>query len=94
MGILLDQGYFINSQPILYQDNTDSSKYKVEVNKVLINEPSNQIINSNSNFSQTLNLVDTSANRIIVSKMLVRIQILFYLLVLKLFQAIKASVED
>jgi len=64
IGIPLDQGYFINSQPILYQDNADSSKYKVEVNKVLINEPSNQIINSNTNFSQTVNFVDTSANRV------------------------------
>lgn len=64
IGIPLDQGYFINSQPIIYQDTADSSKYKVEVNKVLINEPSNQIINSNTNFSQTVNFVDTSANRV------------------------------
>jgi hypothetical protein len=32
----LDTGVFINSQPILFQDNADSSMYKVEVDKAII----------------------------------------------------------
>ena len=34
----LDKGYWINSQPIVYQDNADSSKYKIEVHKAKVNE--------------------------------------------------------
>ena len=29
----MDKGLWINSQPIVYQDNADASKYKVEVHK-------------------------------------------------------------
>ena len=34
----LDKGLWINSQPIVYQDNADSSKYKAEVHQLRANE--------------------------------------------------------
>jgi len=33
INVPLDQGYWINSQPIVYQDGADSNKYKVEVHE-------------------------------------------------------------
>ena len=44
INIPFDQGYFINYQLIVYQDNADSSKYKVEVHQGKFNNVSNQII--------------------------------------------------
>ena len=47
INIPLDQGYFINSQPILFQDNADASKYKVEVHDGKFNNKiTTNIINS------------------------------------------------
>jgi hypothetical protein len=50
INILIDTELFINSQPILYQDNSDSSMYKVEVDKAIIDTKlkTNAIVNVNA----------------------------------------------
>lgn len=63
INIPLDTGYYINNQPIIYQDNADGSKYKAELNKVILNDTTNQINFSGGVQEQYLNVNDTSANR-------------------------------
>jgi hypothetical protein len=50
INIPIDTGLFINSQPILFQDNADSSMYKVEVDKAIIGTKlkTNAIVNVNA----------------------------------------------
>ena len=62
----LDKGYWINSQPILYQDNTDSSKYKFEVHSGKLNDASNQltITPGGVGFNIALNATNPAANRV------------------------------
>lgn len=61
INIPLDQGYYINSQPIVFQDNADSSKYKAELHKVILNDATAQIETSGA-FSAS---VQTDRNHVL-----------------------------